>query len=55
MFEGIKKLLGDSNASALKKTDHVVVAVNNLEPEYEKLTDEQIKEKTEEFKETLMQ
>jgi len=50
MFEGLKKLLGDENAAALKKTDSVVTRVNELEPEYEKLSDEELKGKTAEFK-----
>ena len=55
MFERIKKLLGDENASALKKTDSVVIRVNELEAEYEKLTDNELREKTVEFKERLAQ
>jgi len=53
MFEGIKKLLGDENAGALKKASSVVTRVNTLEPEYEKLTNEALRGKTAEFKKRL--
>ncbi len=50
MFEGIKKLLGDENAAALKKAEPVVKRVNALEGEYEKLSDEELCGKTADFK-----
>jgi len=50
MFEGIKKLLGDENAAALKKAAPIAVRVNALEGDYEKLSDEQLRDKTAEFK-----
>ncbi len=53
MFEGIKKLLGDENAGALKKASRIVTRVNALEEEYTALTDEQLKAKTAHFKERL--
>ncbi len=53
MFEKFKKLFGDENAAALKKTVSVVARVNELEPEYEKLSDEDMRAKTVEFKERI--
>ena len=53
MFEGIKKLLGDENAAALKKAEPVVKRVNALEDEYEKLSDEELRNKTVDFKTRL--
>ncbi|PCI26695.1 preprotein translocase subunit SecA [Candidatus Kaiserbacteria bacterium] len=53
MFEGIKKLLGDENAGALKSASVIVGRVNDLEEEYEKLSDTDLKAKTAEFKERL--
>ena len=50
MFEGIKKLLGDDNAGALKKASAVVERVNDLEPEYQALSDADLLSKTAEFK-----
>ena len=53
MFEGIKKLLGDENAGALKKASRVVTHVNALEDEYTKLADTDFVTKTAEFKDRL--
>ena len=53
MFEGIKKLLGDDNAGALKKASAVVTRVNALESEYESLDDVALAAKTDFFKERL--
>ena len=53
MFEGIRKLLGDENAAALKKASAVVKKVNDLESTYEALSDEGLRAKTTEFKERL--
>lgn len=50
MFEGIRKLLGDENAAALKKASAIVPRVNALEADFEQLTDEQLRDKTTEFK-----
>lgn len=50
MFEKFKKLFGDENAAALKKTESVVVRVNELESDYEKLSDSELFDKTAEFK-----
>jgi len=46
----IKKVFGDENSRQLKQVQKVVDQIEALEPEYEKLTDDQIREKTEEFK-----
>ena len=53
MFEFVKKLLGTSNESQLKKLRKTVDAVNALGPEYKKLTDAQLRAKTEEFRARL--
>jgi len=49
----LTKLLGDPNAKAIKKLRPNVDKINALESEYEKLTDEQLKAKTTEFKNRL--
>lgn len=46
----IKKVFGDDNSRQLKQVQKVVDQIESLEPEYEKLSDEQLQEKTEEFK-----
>ena len=53
MLEFIKRLLGGSNDTALKKLKKTVDAVEALDAEYSKLTDEQLKAKTEEFRARL--
>ena len=53
MFEGIRKLLGDENAAALKKASVIVPSVNKLEPEYLASSDDELKGKTQEFKKRL--
>ena len=55
MFTAIKKLLGDENARALKKAEPIVGEVNALEPVYEKLSDDELRAKTMEFKARLEQ
>jgi len=47
------KLLGDPNAKQIKKLEPEVKKINDLEPELEKLSDDQLKTKTQEFKERL--
>ena len=49
----LDKLLGTSSESKLKKLKPRVAAINALEPEMQKLTDEQLRHKTVEFKERL--
>ncbi|MBR2663470.1 MAG: preprotein translocase subunit SecA [Clostridia bacterium] len=53
MFEFMKKLLGTSNESQLKKLRKTVDAVNALAEDYRKMTDAQLRAKTEEFKARL--
>jgi preprotein translocase subunit SecA len=52
MFKWLGNLV-DSNEKVLKKLQPVVDKINELEPEYEKLSDEALKAKTQEFKDRL--
>jgi preprotein translocase subunit SecA len=54
MFKWLGNLL-DSNEKAIKKIQPIVEEINALEPEYEKLSDEQLKSKTEEFKKRIQE
>ena len=49
----LKKFLGDANQKELSKLQPLVDQINNLEEEIKKLSDDQIKEKTEEFKKRI--
>ncbi len=49
----LNKIFGDPNEKALKSIKDEVEKINALEPEIEKLSDEQLKEKTVEFKARL--
>jgi len=49
----IRKIFGDANEKYLKKLEPLVHKINSLEPEFEKLSDTQLKEKTKEFKQRL--
>jgi preprotein translocase subunit SecA len=51
----ITSLFGSSNARYVKKLQPRVEAINALEPEMQKLTDEQLRNKTEEFRQRLRQ
>ena len=53
MFEFLKKMLGTSNEAQLKKLQKTVDAVNALGEAYRKLTDAELRAKTEEFRERL--
>ena len=53
MMEWLKKLLGGSNDTQLKKLEKTVDAVEALERDYMKLTDEQLRAKTDEFRARL--
>ena len=54
MFTTIaKKLFGTANERIVKGLQKQVEAVNEIEPEFQKLTDEQLQAKTEEFKARL--
>ncbi|MBO8157624.1 MAG: preprotein translocase subunit SecA [Bacillaceae bacterium] len=46
----LKKVFGDSNTRELKKLEKVADEIEALEPEMEKLSDDQLRGKTEEFK-----
>ena len=50
MVSVLQKVLGDPNAKALKKFYPIVDEINKLEPEFQKLTDEQLSAKTAEFR-----
>jgi preprotein translocase subunit SecA len=54
MFKWLGNLV-DSNEKVLKKLQPVVDKINELEPEYEQLSDEELKAKTQEFKDRLGQ
>ena len=49
----IRKIFGDANEKYLKKLESLLHKINSLEPEFEKFSDAQLKEKTKEFKERL--
>ncbi|MFW6105120.1 MAG: preprotein translocase subunit SecA [Chloroflexota bacterium] len=52
MFKWLSNLI-DSNEKELKRLQPVVSQINSLEPEFEKLTDDELRAKTEEFKARL--
>lgn len=49
------KILGDPHEKKIKSIAGVIDHINALEPEFEKMTDEQLRAKTDEFKEILSQ
>ncbi len=51
----IIKIFGDTNSRFLKSLEPQIQAVNTLEKEFEKLSDSDLKAKTEEFKKRLIQ
>ena len=53
MMEWLKKLLGNSNDAEVKKLSKIVDQVEALEGEYKQLTDEQLRQKTDEFRARL--
>ena len=53
MIDLLLKLLGDPNSKKVKKMMPIVEHINKLEPEMEKLTDDELRAKTQEFKEHL--
>lgn len=53
MLAKIKKLVGEKQDRKIKQYYKQVEIINQLEPEYEKLTDQQLKEKTLYFKQQL--
>lgn len=48
-----KRLIGDENATALKRAEPIVSKVNALEPDFLKLSDDELKAKTTEFRTRL--
>lgn len=50
MVKFLKKIFGDGNQRKLKKLEKIVQEIEAIEPEYEQLSDEQLKEKTNAFK-----
>ncbi|MBQ2872186.1 preprotein translocase subunit SecA, partial [bacterium] len=53
MLSLLLKLLGDPNERKIKKVMPIVEHINALEPEFEKLSDEELRARTAEFKEIL--
>lgn len=49
----LNKIFGDESSKAIKKAKKIVDIINSFEEKYESLSDEQLKEKTTEFKELL--
>lgn len=49
----VKKIFGTKNDREVKNLRKIVAKINDLEPEYEKLSDEELKNKTNIFKERL--
>ena len=47
------KLMGDPHEKKIKKIRGIIDHINQLEPEFEKLSDEELRAKTDEFKEIL--
>jgi len=55
MLKYIARFLGGSNEKKVKKALPIVDYINSLEPEFEKFTDDELRAKTEEFKQILKQ
>ena len=53
MLSFLLKLLGDPNEKKVKNIMGIIDHINALEPQFEKLTDEELRAKTDEFKEIL--
>src|SRR3990167_8990406 len=51
----LSKIFGDANARYIKSLQPIVDRINELEKDYEKLSDSELKEKTAEFKNLLTQ
>ncbi len=49
------KIFGDPNQKFIKNLQPIIEEINSFEPEIKKLSDEQLKEKTKEFKQRLVQ
>ena len=53
MFNFFKKIVGDTNDRAVKQINPIVAEINTLEAEFKPLSDEQLRAKTDEFKQRL--
>lgn len=53
MIQFLLKLMGDPHEKKIKAIMPIIEHINALEPEFEKLTDDELKAKTQEFKEIL--
>ncbi|WP_179030811.1 preprotein translocase subunit SecA [Paenibacillus kribbensis] len=51
----VKKIFGDTNERDVKRLMKTVELINKIEPDFEKLTDEELKAKTAEFRERIEQ
>ena len=49
----LSKIFGDPNEKFIKNLQPIIEKINSFEPEFEKFSAEQLKEKTKEFKERL--
>ena len=53
MIQFLLKLMGDPNTKKVKSVMPIVEHINALEPEFEKMTDDELRAKTQEFKDIL--
>mgnify|MGYP002521314804 FL=1 len=53
MIQFLLKLMGDPNERKVKAIMPIIEHINALEPEFEKLSDDELRAKTQEFKEIL--
>lgn len=53
MLQLISKLIGDPNERKIKRLDPIVCQINDLEAEWEKLSDDELREKTNQFRTEL--
>ncbi len=53
MLEWINKIIGDPNERKVRKLEPLVDVINQFEPELEKLSDEELRQKTEQFRQEL--
>ncbi|AJI72479.1 hypothetical protein FTDG_00264 [Francisella tularensis subsp. novicida GA99-3548] len=53
MLSLVQKIIGSRNERFIRKVSRIVQKINSLEPEFEKLSDEQLKAKTFEYRERL--
>ncbi|OAT34832.1 preprotein translocase subunit SecA [Proteus myxofaciens] len=49
----VTKIFGSRNERSIRRMRKIVIDINKLEPEFEKLTDDELKAKTDEFRERL--